>query len=183
MSFSADQWIASKSCEFRWLARVGPLGAVRVTDALVSGSPVGSVNLFGLFPLARADATEALLKGELLRYLAELPWCPDAIVSNPALRWEVVDKGCLRIGASCGPVDAQLDLHLDDDGLPARIRAIRPAEEGGQFTDREWQGTFCDYRRVEGRLIPHAARVWWTIDDAPFDVWRGSLENWSSAAR
>jgi len=29
----------------------------------------------------------SLLKGELMRYLAELPWAPDALLANPWLAW------------------------------------------------------------------------------------------------
>jgi hypothetical protein len=181
MRFTARQWISANDCQFRWVARVGLMGAVRVTDALLHDIPAGSVKLFGLVPLARASAGDDLLKGQLLRYLAELPWCPDGIFCNRSLRWEVVTDTHFQIGARIKYVEAELNLFLDDEGLPARIQAIRPAEQDGVFTDREWQGTFRDYRRIEGRLIPHVARVWWTLDGAPFDVWRGTIGNWSSS--
>ena len=41
----------------------------------------------GFIPLVRAQHTTALQRGELMRYLAELAWAPDAILHNPHLRW------------------------------------------------------------------------------------------------
>ena len=39
----------------------------------------------GFIPIARAKHTPALVRGELMRYLAEIPWAPDAILCNSAV--------------------------------------------------------------------------------------------------
>jgi hypothetical protein len=45
------------------------------------------VRALGLIPIVRAERTPALQRGQLMRYLAELAWAPDAILHNTELRW------------------------------------------------------------------------------------------------
>lgn len=89
MSFRATQTISTTECAFDWRARVGPLGAVSAQDALVDGEGRFDVVAFGIVPISRAEHSAALVRGELMRYLAELPWAPDAILFNAGLRWRV----------------------------------------------------------------------------------------------
>lgn len=175
MRFTAKQWIDPCACAFGWSARVGPLGAVHVEDALVSGKPIGTVKALGLVPVARAAPSLELLKGELMRYLAELPWAPDALLSNPLLHWEVRDSNTLGVEATLGAVTGRIALELNDQGLPHRISGLRPAQDGSVFHEREWCGAFTDWRMVEGRLIPHAGRVRWIVGRGAVYVWRGQI--------
>jgi len=39
----------------------------------------------GVIPVARAERSSALMRGELMRYLAELAWAPDAFLFNTTL--------------------------------------------------------------------------------------------------
>lgn len=178
MRFTARQWIATGAAGFRWRARVGALGLVQVEDSLVDGRPVGRVRALGLVPLARAEASEDLLRGQIQRYLAELAWNPDALIANPALRFEERSERVLAVSARVGGVEAQVELHLGGDGLPARTFALRPSREGRAYVLRPWHGEFADYRAVAGRLIPHEGRVAWDVDGERIEVWRGRIADW-----
>lgn len=178
MRFSARQWIACDKTAFRWRARVGPLGVVHVEDALIDGSPVGTVKALGVMTLARVEPSPDLLKGELQRYLAELMWIPDAILSNTALEWEAIGDDTLVVKARIDGIEGAVTIHLGADGLPARTHALRPSHEDGGYMVRGWHGVYADYRPIGGRLIPHSARVAWDYDSKRFEVWRGTLENW-----
>ncbi len=180
MRFTATQSIDIATCNFDWRARTGPLGVLRIRDALMDGQPTGAVTALGLVPLARAKVSPELIKGQLMRYLAELPWSPDSLLSNAALEWEVVDEQHLRVSASVGPVSGEIAVTLDNDGLPSSIAGTRPAREGGGFIEREWHGVFSDWRESDGRTIPFSGRVWWIVDGKPEDVWRGKVASWQA---
>lgn len=51
-SFSARQTIRLSQCEFRWQAKTGPFGLIRITDAFSDGTPTLEVTALGLMPLA-----------------------------------------------------------------------------------------------------------------------------------
>jgi hypothetical protein len=110
MAFTASQILSTQNCEFDWRARAGPLGLISGRDALLKGEGRFDIMALGVIPLARAAHTAALVRGELIRYLAEIAWAPQAILHNPALRWdqvrEVLKQSCVRIDAAGGTYDA-----------------------------------------------------------------------------
>lgn len=178
-SFSASQTIRLDRCEFRWRARTGPLGLVRVTDAFIDGVPTLDVSALGFIPLAHGPNDAHAAKGEIMRYLAELAWAPDALLRNRSLEWDIVDARRLAARHGEGAFRAEVELLLDDQG---RIEAIfapdRPRYEGSHFITRPWHGRFFDYRRHAGRWLPFQAEVAWEIDDRKVTVWRGEIVGW-----
>jgi hypothetical protein len=80
----AVQHMGLGAAAFVWDARApGPLvPSFTVIDAYVGGQGVLRANLFGAIPVA--NATGAVYdRAEAMRYLAELPWAPDAVLGNP----------------------------------------------------------------------------------------------------
>jgi hypothetical protein len=176
MRFTARQTIDLRRPGFVWTARTGPLGTVTVVDRLEGVTGGGSVRLLGLIPLGGSDANPAILKGELLRYLAELPWAPDALLTNLALTWRVDSPRRLIVSAAVAGVRAEATFTLDEDGLIASVHALRPRQEGRLTRERLWSGTFLDYRLMDGRRVPARGEVSWEIDGQPFVCWRGTVE-------
>ena len=123
MSFSAKQTIATRECAFEWRARAGPLGMVSVCDALKDGEGRLDVLGLGIVPISRAEHSSALMRGELMRYLAELAWAPDAILLNTALRWREDGPDKLAVSVGVGETAAEVTLNLDSEGgSPADLR-------------------------------------------------------------
>jgi hypothetical protein len=181
-TFRARQTIAVDRIGFAWRATTGPLGCITVTDALDVNGPKLSVVALGIIPLARPAADAALAKGELQRYLAELPLAPDAILRNLALVWEVLDPHTLRVTAPLNGVRAHVDLTLGPDGLVASVLAPdRPRLESAVSVEHPWTGRFDDYRWRDGRLVPFAAEVGWTLGGTEVVCWRGGMATWNFA--
>jgi len=161
---------------FVWEAevRAGPLLFFRVVDAYVDGRGLLEVRLFGSIPVARATGPD-VDRGELLRYLAELPWTPDALRANPALRWSAPGPDTLAVEADVpGQADpARVELTLAG-GDVVRAQAERPrTEDDGR--PRPWEGSFEDHRPFDGRRLPARGEVRWLLDDGPFAYWRGEI--------
>jgi hypothetical protein len=97
MAFAATQAISTDACEFDWLARLGPLGMVSARDALEHGEGRLDIMAFGVIPIARTERTPALVRGELMRYLAELAWAPDAILSSLTSALAISTSSCAFI--------------------------------------------------------------------------------------
>ncbi|TPG48395.1 hypothetical protein EAH89_22685 [Roseomonas nepalensis] len=180
--FSARQGIDLQRPAFTWRARTGPLGCVAVTDALQDGEAWLEVRFLGLLRIAGLRGGEEAARGEMMRYLAELAWAPDAILSNPFLSWRVLDERTLRVAAGQGAARAEVELGLDEEGRIASARADdRPRHEGGRFVPRPWRGRFHDHRRHEGRWLPFAGEVGWQVEGRWFTVWQGRIERWAIA--
>jgi hypothetical protein len=179
MKFNADQEIAPQRCAFKWRARFGPLGIVSVCDGLDAGRAHLDVSALGIIPLARTKPSSALLRGELMRYLAEMAWAPDALWSNGSLRWRTEGPDILVVGAGQGKGAVEVTLTLNSDGRVASAFAPdRPRSDMGSFVSTPWRGQFWDYRLHAGRWLPFSAQVAWVIDGAESVYWQARIERW-----
>ena len=181
--FSARQTIDLHRPAFEWRASAGPFGCISVLDALNNKEARLEVRAFHLLRIAGVKGGAALAKGNIMRYLAELAWAPDAILCNHSLVWTVIDARTLRVGARQPQIQAQaqgeVELQLDDDGRIAGIVAQdRPRKERAGFVERPWRGRFHDYRQHHGRWLPFAGEVGWVLDGEAFMAWRGTILNW-----
>ncbi|WP_137110442.1 DUF6544 family protein [Rhodobacter sp. SY28-1] len=179
LPFRASQTLEVTRCAFSWRARFWPLGYLTVLDALVDGEGRMDVTAFGVFPLVRSRSSAALTKGELQRYLAELPYAPDAILHNPALEWREIDRNRLAVATGSGAQRAEVIFTLDPDGHIGSVWAEdRPRSATSPTLPTPWEGQFSDYRLCQGRSVPYSAEVAWMIDGKRNLYWRGSLTDW-----
>lgn len=178
MRFMARQTISTEAVEFEWRAKCGPFGALSVTDYLRADSWGVRVRLLGLIPIASSIDNPAVMKGETMRYLAELPWAPDAILRNPRLVWRVINAHSFAVSSHDGA--GEVILRLSPDGLVAAIEASdRPRIEGAVNVERPWQGVFSDYRCFEGRAVPTRGEVSWILPTGAFKTWEGEVTGWA----
>ncbi|MBV8738743.1 MAG: hypothetical protein JO007_16080 [Alphaproteobacteria bacterium] len=164
MRFSAAEIISVRSSEVEWRAATGPFGCVSVVDALRNGQAQLDVRVLGAFWIARVRNSAAAAKGEVVRYLAELAWAPDAILHNSSLAWSVIDGRTLRVSAAEKAARGEVEFRLDQKGLISTVFARdRPRKEGKSFVERPWCGRFYDYRQHQDRWLPFAGEVGWIL--------------------
>lgn len=56
------------------------------------------------------------MKGEAIRYLAELPWVPQAFVGNAQLEWRELDDATVEVGTVVASSRVAVRLHFDAAG-------------------------------------------------------------------
>lgn len=182
MAFTAKQSISTTRCEFDWRARAGPFGILSVRDALSETGGKLDVVALGFIPLMHAQPTVALQRGELMRYLAELAWAPDAILQNTNLRWQEQGPSLLAVSAGSGETASEVLLTLDSQGrIASAFAPDRPRSAVPPCLPTPWTGRFTDYRLQDGRWIPFAGEVAWEISGKQVVYWQGQLENWKTA--
>lgn len=182
MKFSAEQTIQLRQPGFEWRASTGPAGCITVIDALQRGSTTSEVQFLARLRLSGAKRNDAaaLLKGQLLRYLAELAWAPDAILQNALLQWSAHGDS-LRVAVQHRDVRCSLGVTLDEKGRIGSVFAQdRPRRENGGFVERPWRGRFSDYRKHQGRWLPFKGEVGWILDEGLVNVWQGEITGWET---
>lgn len=172
---NARQDIATGATGFVWQARQGAgwLPRATVVDAFAGGRGLLDVRIAGLFRVVRARGP-AIDRSEAMRYLAELPWAPDAILGNPDLRWRMAepDWAVVSLDAEGGPVAVR--FRFDEAGDIVEMRATgRPAiAPDGVVELKEWHGLFAQYDWVGGRRIPTVAEVGYIENGATVSYFR-----------
>jgi hypothetical protein len=183
MGFSATQTISNVACAFDWRAKFGPFGVVSVRDALENGEGSLDVTALGFIPIARTEHTAALMRGELLRYLAEIPWAPAAILRNTALRWREDGPFALAVSAGVDDTASEVVLNLNGDGrVESTFAPDRPRSATAPCLPTPWRGRFRDYRLHNDMWLPFAGEVAWEIAGRDVTYWQGRIVSWNSNA-
>lgn len=136
----------------------------------------------GVIPVARAERSSALMRGELMRYLAELAWAPDAILFNTTLRWREDGPDRLSVSAGVGETAAEVMLSLDNEGrIAGAFAPDRPRSATAPILPTPWRGRFSDYRRNGNIWLPFAGEVAWEIDGKETIYWQGRIDGWEAS--
>ena len=177
LPFTAVEDFSVAEVAFSWRARFRflPLVSLDVVDRYAAGRGRVEARLLGLLPVMRQSGQAASV-GEAMRYLAELPWVPHAMLANRQLEWRELDTRSLEVATSAGTAKVSVDLRFDAAGDIVRASSqARPRPEGKTTVPRPWGGAFSDYEVVGGVRIPTRAEVYWRLREGPFTYWRGTI--------
>jgi hypothetical protein len=176
LSFTAVQHLAVDRVAFSWEARfplLGPL-ALRVVDDYDAGAGALTVSFFGL-PFQRQRGPETT-RAEALRYLAELPFVPPALVRNRELEFQEIDDRYVGVAATVAGERLTVTLELDERGNVVRTGStMRRLKRNGEWRATPWGGEFRDYAQIGPLYLPNAGEAYWELDGGRYVYWRGSI--------
>lgn len=179
LPFHATERATTDRPGFVWDAAIAmfPGVPVRVHDAYVAGEGRLHPAVFGLFSLADArDTGGELAQGELLRFLAEAPWYPTALLPGPNLRWEPVDERSAQVTLRDGATAVTMTFHFGDDAMVDSMRAeARGRLVDGRSVPTVWEGRWTDYGVRDGMRVPLAGEVAWRLPEGLKPYWRGRV--------
>lgn len=173
-ALDASQISATHMPGFVWQAtgRMYSIVPIRVVDSYVGGDGLLEVRLAGTLAVAKA-AGEETAKGEAMRFLAELPWNPDAILNASGLNWQVIDDQTVSVAMDTAGGSAQVILRLDADGDIVAIEAQDRPRSGA--TPAPWVGRFSQYEFLGPYRFPRYGEVAWVLPEGEFVYWRGTI--------
>ncbi|MBA4213449.1 MAG: hypothetical protein C0449_10230 [Polaromonas sp.] len=174
MSATAEQWkpftswqrVVTRRPGFLWDARVVmfPGLPAHVEDSYIAGHGRLIAKVLGLFTVADSQGEGEIARGEFMRYFAESPWYPTALLPSQGIRWEAVDDACARATLVDGPISLTLLFRFNDAGLIASVRAeARGAGAGkdGVMVMLPWDCALSNYRPQGGMQIPMTGEAAW----------------------
>lgn len=177
-AFSASHLAAVSPPSFDWDARIAwaPGVKVFVRDAYLAGAGLLHAAAFGVLTLTRQHGTRELAEGELMRYLAETPWYPTALLPGHGVSWTAIDDSSARATLTDNATTVSLDFTFDDDGLITGVwSSARYRDVNGSPTPMPWQGRFGRYE-VHSRIrIPARGEVAWVGPEGAMPYWRGTI--------
>lgn len=175
--FTAEQRVFTRRPGFLWDARVRMMKVLRahVHDAYVKGDGLLHGSLFGLFTVAEQSG-EAADRGELLRYLAEAPWYPTALLPSQGVEWKAVDARSAEATLRDGETRVSLLFRFDEEHLIESVRAeARGRAVGEEIVPTPWEGHWSGYRERNGMQIPTEGEVAWMLPDGAKSYWKGRI--------
>jgi len=176
--FTSRQWFVTRRAGFLWDAQIAMLPgvAVRVFDACIGGEGMLRAMVLGLFTVADVRGSGEIARGELMRFLAEMAWCPTALLPSQGVRWEAVDDHSANATIVDGPHTLTLLFTFNDAGLIDSAQA----EARGAMVDKElvllpWEGRWFDYRVHDGMVLPFGGEAAWLRPEGRRPYFRGAV--------
>jgi hypothetical protein len=173
----ASQLSGTRDPGFVWeaTARLAGIVPMRVIDSFAAGRGWLGVRIAGAIPMANATGPEND-KGEMMRFLAEMAWNPDAILNMTALHWRQIDDRTVDVLSATKGGTATVRLRFDADGDLEGIEADdRPYLVGGKSVPMRWIGRFRDYADFGSYRLPSYGEVAWVLPEGEFVYWRGTI--------
>ena len=177
--FRSRQWTSTRRPGFIWDGEISfaPGVAVRVHDAYIAGEGILHAALLGLLSVAELCGTPEVARGELMRYLAEAPLVPTALLPSQGVRWAAVNEASADATLTDGGLSLTLRFSFDAQGLVDTVgTANRGRMVGGRIVETAWQGRWRGYERRGGMLVPTEGEVAWLLPDGAQPYWRGRLQ-------
>jgi hypothetical protein len=170
----ASQVSGTRTPSFVWHAKgaMSRLITLSIVDSYVDGIGLLEVRIAGSIPIATSTGAETS-RGEAMRFLAELPWNPDAILNATALKWQVIDDRSLLVSIDTAGGPAQVMLRIDAAGDIVAIHADRRPRAGS--TPARWVGRFDRYEQVGAYRFPRHGEIAWDLPEGEFIYWRGDI--------
>lgn len=178
---SASQLSTSGRPGFVWQAtgNMGGFIPLQVVDSYVGGAGDLEVRILGSITVAKASGPETAV-GEAMRFLAELPWNPDAILNAEGLEWRQIDDQTVEVSTNTEGGIASVTLLLDAAGDIVGARAQNRPRSGD--TPAPWLGRFRDYAQIGAYRFPRFGEVAWDLPGGEFVYWRGEITRVEPAA-
>jgi hypothetical protein len=173
--FTATQFVTTQRPGFDWDARIqmAPGVSAFVHDAYMLGEGSLHASLLGLFTVADVRDTPQAAQGELLRFFAEMPWYPTALLPSQGVRWEAIDNTSARATLTDDPTTVSLVFRFNAEGTIETMRA--EARYRDKLTAMPWSGRFWDYSTRNGMLIPLQGEVGWEYPDGLRLYYKGKV--------
>lgn len=176
IDIAAEQWLSPVEPAMAWVGHGSMAGLpVTVIDSVTGGRGRLEARLLGTITVAGGSGAD-FDKGELQRYLSELPVHPNAILNNAALSWRQIDATTVEVTArsATGPASATFSFDAAGD-ITGMVADDRPMSVGTGTVPTAWIGSYSDYREMGGYRIPAHGEVGWQLEDGIFTYWRGDI--------
>ncbi len=188
MSATAEQWkpftsrqrVVTRLPGFLWDAHVSMLPGltVRVVDSYIAGKGLLHAAVLGLYTVADVSGGGEIARGEFMRFFAEAPWYPTALLPSQGVRWEAVDDRSANATIIDGPLTLTLLFRFNDAGLIESFRAeARGAMDGKEMTMIPWDGNWSNYQTLDGMTVPLTGEVAWVRPEGRRPYFIGTVKS------
>ena len=162
---------------FVWDASIAMLPGidVRVRDGYLGGSASMKASVAGLVSVLDQADTPGLPEGALVRYLAEAPLVPTALLPSAGVVWTAVDDSTARATISDAGITVAVTVQFAASGEITGIAADRYRDVSGVGVLTPFRGEWSSYRRVDGMMVPTAGEAGWLLPEGAHDFWRAEL--------
>lgn len=150
-----EEYFTTQNPGFIWFGKIPLLSA---KDIYYNGEGNLVIKLLSFIKIANLKGEE-INQGELLRWLAEAPCFPTALLPSDKLTWESIDDSSAKVIFTDNNLTIEGIFHFADSGEITHFKAKRFRDK----TLEDWTGYYKDFRTVDSMKIPFHLEVAWNL--------------------
>ena len=136
------------------------------------------LGLFTMADMADMGGDGELARGEFMRFFAETPWYPTALLPSQGVQWAAVDATSANATIVDGSVTLTLLFHFNAAGLIDSVRAeARGGMVGKEMLMRPWECGLSNYQVRNGMTVPMTGEAAWIQPDGRKTYFLGSVKS------
>jgi hypothetical protein len=176
--FTSRQHVVTCRPGFLWDARISmaPGLAVRVVDSYIAGEGLLRAAVLGLFTVAKIQGGGEIARGEFVRFFAEAPWYPTALLPSQGVRWQAIDDHSASASITDETLTLTLSFRFNHAGFIDRVRAdARGVTVGNKVVMMPWECSLSNYQTREGMTVPMTGEAAWIRPEGRKPYFRGTI--------
>lgn len=166
----AEQYFATEDPAFVWVARLkmGAFFWVTARDMYSYGK--GNMLIKPVSAVTILDASgKEIDESSFIRYFAEAPWFPSALLPSEYVSWEELDSRRAKATFRHRGHTASGMFTFGDQGqILSFVTHDRFRDAEGRYYKEQWTGYYGDYEEIQGVRIPTKVEAEWNLENWDF---------------
>jgi hypothetical protein len=167
MPIKAEQYFITEDPAFIWRVKftMAPFIWIEGRDMYHQGKGNMLIKLLSTITVADAAGSEMDISS-LIRFLAEAPWFPTALLPSDYIEWKEIDSNSARAVIKDNGYTASGIFTFNEKGEIIKfVTNDRYMEADGKYFKEQWGGHYRNYQEIEGMKIPTEGEVEWNLSD------------------
>jgi len=167
MPIKAEQYFTTEDPAFIWRVKftMAPFVWIDGRDMYYQGKGSMLIKVLSTITVADAFGSEMDISS-LIRFLAEAPWFPTALLPSDYIEWKEIDSNSARAVIKDKGYTASGIFTFNEKGEIIKfVTNDRYMEADGKYLKEQWGGYYRNYQEIEGIKIPIEGEVEWNLSD------------------
>ena len=167
MPIKAEQYFTTEDPAFIWRVKftMAPFIWIEGRDMYHQGKGNMLIKLLSTITVADAAGSEMDISS-LIRFLAEAPWFPTALLPSDYIEWKEIDSNSAQAVIKDNGYTASGIFTFNEKGEIIKfVTNDRYMEADGKYFKEQWAGYYRNYQEIEGMKIPIEGEVEWNLSD------------------
>lgn len=170
MPIEGEEYFTTERPGFIWIGKISLLPLVWITgiDKYLEEKGTFQIKILSIFTIADAPRGTELDESELMRWLAEAPLFPTALLPSSYLHWEPVNSDSAKAIIDYTGAKVEALFHFNKKGEIVQMNADRYRAVDNSFVREKWVGHYSEYAPAKNMMIPWEIEVSWNTDVGNF---------------
>ncbi len=170
MPIVGEEYFTTETPGFIWIGKISLLPLIWITgiDKYLEGKGTFEIQILSVFTIANAPKGKELDESELMRWLAEAPLFPTALLPSNYLHWEPVDSDSAKAIIDYNGTNVEMLYHFNKKGEIVLMNTDRYRAVDNSFVKEKWVGHYSNYVPTNNMIVPRDIEVAWSTERSNF---------------